>query len=217
MKRLRAAVLAVIIFVAALWPRSTHAQTGNVWYGCQLHLDRATATHVVKRTCHTYAMPREHRTRTGWKITRTRLSRQVLHSVRFPTFYVPPPPAPPLTGFEANVARWAPTIYAASRTYGVPARFIAAIMTVETHGDPSAVSSAGAIGLMQLLPGTAASLGVDPWNPTQNVFGGTHYLAMNGAATLDRSRLFYAAECFNGGPGNPAAGYGYALAVMEHV
>jgi hypothetical protein len=49
-------------------------------------------------------------------------------------------------------------------------------MAAESSGNPSAVSSAGAIGLFQLMPATAASLGVDPTDPTQNIEGGLTYL-----------------------------------------
>jgi len=51
-----------------------------------------------------------------------------------------------------------------------------AVMAAESSGNPSAVSSAGAIGLFQLMPATAASLGVDPTDPTQNIVGGLTYL-----------------------------------------
>ena len=65
----------------------------------------------------------------------------------------------------------------ASKKSGLPPRLIAAVIHVESHGHERIVSSAGAIGLTQLEPATAKSLGVNPWNPKQNVIGGAKYLA----------------------------------------
>lgn len=55
---------------------------------------------------------------------------------------------------------------------------VKAVIRVESGGDPSAVSSAGAMGLMQLMPGTAQAYGVaNPWDPEQNVAGGAKKLS----------------------------------------
>lgn len=59
----------------------------------------------------------------------------------------------------------------------VPPSLVSAVITQESGGDPSAVSSAGAMGLMQLMPGTANAYGVtNPFNPTENVAAGVAYL-----------------------------------------
>lgn len=65
----------------------------------------------------------------------------------------------------------------ASQAYDVPFAFIKAVIRVESDFTPDAISSAGAMGLMQLMPATADQLGVtDPFEPRQNVFGGTKLL-----------------------------------------
>lgn len=65
----------------------------------------------------------------------------------------------------------------ASQAYDVPFGFVKAVIRVESAFQPHAVSHAGAMGLMQLMPRTAASLNVtDPFDPRQNIFGGTKFL-----------------------------------------
>ncbi|TPI11653.1 lytic transglycosylase domain-containing protein [Mesorhizobium sp. B4-1-3] len=70
----------------------------------------------------------------------------------------------------------------ASHRFGVPGALIRAIMRQESAGDPRAVSSAGARGLMQIMPGTWEdlrarwSLGADPFDPRDNILAGTAYL-----------------------------------------
>lgn len=67
-------------------------------------------------------------------------------------------------------------IVATAQRYGLDAALLAAMVKVESGFDPRAVSSAGAKGLMQLMDGTAAALGVrDPFDPAQNLDGGARY------------------------------------------
>ena len=73
-------------------------------------------------------------------------------------------------------------IATASRRFGIPAAWIVAVMRAESAGDVRAVSSAGAMGLMQVMPDTWAelrvrySLGRNPYDPHDNILAGTAYL-----------------------------------------
>ena len=70
----------------------------------------------------------------------------------------------------------------ASQRFGLPESWIYAVMRTESAGRIGAVSSAGAMGLMQLMPGTWArqrtrfDLGIDPFDPRDNIMAGTSYL-----------------------------------------
>jgi hypothetical protein len=61
--------------------------------------------------------------------------------------------------------------------FGIPQTLVRAVIKVESDYDPRVVSSAGCVGLMQLAPETARSMGVtDIWDPRQNIMGGSRYL-----------------------------------------
>ena len=64
-----------------------------------------------------------------------------------------------------------PAIAAAAETYHLEPAFLAAVYWTESAYTPDAVSRTGAIGLGQLMPETASWLGVDPWNPMENIDG----------------------------------------------
>jgi soluble lytic murein transglycosylase-like protein len=65
----------------------------------------------------------------------------------------------------------------ASERYNLPEEFILGVMYVESRFKVRAKSHAGAMGLMQLMPGTAEGMGVsDPWDPYQNIMGGSRFL-----------------------------------------
>lgn len=92
-------------------------------------------------------------------------------------------------------------IASASARYEMDPNLIRAVIRAESSYNPNAVSSAGAMGLMQLMPRTAESLGVtDPFNISQNVHGGTKYLRN----LLDRfdGDLELALAGYNAGAGN---------------
>jgi len=89
-------------------------------------------------------------------------------------------------------------IEGASTRNNIEKALILAVIRVESNFNSRAVSSKGALGLMQLMPGTASDLGVtDPFDPRQNIFGGTRYLS-DCIKTCKDLRLALAA--YNAGP-----------------
>jgi soluble lytic murein transglycosylase-like protein len=79
-----------------------------------------------------------------------------------------------------NGVPYADLFVKAGNRYGVSPKLLAAVAKVESGYDPSAVSKAGAQGLMQLMPSTARGLGVrDSFDPEQAINGGAKLLARN--------------------------------------
>jgi soluble lytic murein transglycosylase-like protein len=87
----------------------------------------------------------------------------------------------------------------AARVYNVKPELIYAVIAAESHGDPAAISRSGAVGLMQLMPGTSAQYGVgDAFDPQANVNGGVHYL--HDLLHKYHGNVSYALAAYNAGP-----------------
>ena len=88
----------------------------------------------------------------------------------------------------------------ASHAFGVKPNLVYAVIDAESHGDPAAISRAGAMGLMQLMPGTSSQYGVsNPFDPQANVIGGVHYL--HDLLHRYHGNVSFALAAYNAGPG----------------
>lgn len=107
---------------------------------------------------------------------------------------------PPSDKSLDRFTRYDKWIHQAATLYQLPEEFVRAIIKVESDYDPRAVSSAGAIGLMQLMPETATRMQVrDPYDPRENIFGGCRYLRV--LANLFNGDLDLTIAAYNAGEG----------------
>jgi len=139
--------------VALAWP----ARAGTFW-------SRERADGVVEFT---------NKTPTGghWKVL-FKTGPGKAAALRGATDIVPPRDASP-----ARYSRYDRDILDGQALYGIPEAFLRAVIKTESDFDPRVVSSAGAQGLMQLLPSTARLMGVtDAFDARQNIMGGARYL-----------------------------------------
>ncbi len=124
-----------------------------------------------------------------------------------------------LTGPQADPALRA-KIRDAAMQAGVDPELFDALVEAESGYNPTARSSAGALGLTQLMPGTAKGLGVDPLNPDQNLLGGARYLSQM-IRRFGDARTALAA--YNAGPGaveragGTVPGYAETQAYVDRV
>ncbi|WP_107838815.1 lytic transglycosylase domain-containing protein [Metasolibacillus meyeri] len=97
--------------------------------------------------------------------------------------------------------RYKDTIAKAAATYNLPEKLIAAVMKQESNFNPEVISTAGAVGLMQLMPGTSKYLGIqNPTDTEQNIMGGAKYLRQ--MLNQFGQNLETALAAYNAGPGN---------------
>jgi soluble lytic murein transglycosylase-like protein len=92
---------------------------------------------------------------------------------------------------------WADEAERAAKRHGIPVPLFHALIHQESRWKTDAVSPKGALGLAQLMPPTAAALGVDPHDPAQNLDGGARYLK---AMFLKFGNWRLALAAYNAGP-----------------
>lgn len=97
--------------------------------------------------------------------------------------------------------QYAPLVERAAEAHGLDPWLLDAVIQAESSYNPQAVSHKGAMGLMQLMPGTAERYGVrDPYDPEQNIFGGARYL--RDLMGMFGSDVRLAVAAYNAGEGN---------------
>jgi len=102
------------------------------------------------------------------------------------------------TSIDPAAAPYAALFEAAAARHGIDARVLSAVAKVESGYNPNAVSSAGAQGLMQFMPSTAAGMGINPLDPAQAIDGAARYLSTQ---QRDFGSLELALAAYNAGPG----------------
>jgi len=137
--------------------------------------------------------------------------------VTTPETQVEIPPAPveegiSLSGYwPTNISQWSDIIIIYANKFDIDPDMIAAVMTIESRGNPEALSSAGAIGLMQIMPKYHSCAS---WNPEENVACGTQILLHYYTRAGDWRRGLAAYNAGETGRDLYWRGYGYADLVL---
>lgn len=122
---------------------------------------------------------------------------------------------------EARRAAYYGMMSAIACEHGIPTGLFDAMIIQESRYNPAAISRMKAYGLAQLMPGTAAQLGVNPYDPVQNLRGGARYLRTQ----LDRfGQVHLALAAYNAGPGRVKGGVvpriretqGYVATILDN-
>jgi soluble lytic murein transglycosylase-like protein len=113
----------------------------------------------------------------------------------------------PGTGRPLESATLSRLIDTYAKANAVPRPLVAAVIDAESHGDPSAISRAGAQGIMQLMPGTSRQYGVaNPFDAAENIDGGTRFL--HDMLHRYKGNVKLAVAAYNAGPGAVDAAHG---------
>ena len=179
--------------------------------GTRIFLTASLAAMMVASTAAAEILSSQGRSRlfsTQTRVLDSRAAQQYNNSVRLQPPRVVTPTKYGPTGEEdggtipsyrgAYKGQYAELARVAARKHGVPEDLFLRLVNQESRFNPKARSHKGAIGLAQLMPGTAKQLGVDPHDPVQNLEGGARYLKMM-HAKFGSWRLALAA--YNAGPG----------------
>ncbi len=113
----------------------------------------------------------------------------------------PLPPVAPMPVRVSGADDYSGLIQTSAARTGLAPSLIRAVIQTESGGDPRAVSPAGAMGLMQLMPSNVQDAGIsDPFDPAQNIAAGSQQLA--GYLQQYHGDLDLALAAYNAGPGN---------------
>lgn len=119
------------------------------------------------------------------------------------------------TPVDVRRMQFANVIEAAAYRHGLEPALLHAVIRAESSYNPGAVSNKGAMGLMQLMPGTAARYGVrNPYDPQENIFGGAKYL--RDLMGMFRSDVRLAVAAYNAGEHNVMK-YGYQVPPFQET
>lgn len=110
------------------------------------------------------------------------------------------PPGPKGLARERHRQQYAGVIEDAANRHGLDPSLLHAVIQAESGYNPEAISHKGAVGLMQLMPGTAARYGVDPYDPEENILGGARYLS--DLMGMFDSNVALAVAAYNAGENN---------------
>ncbi len=173
------ATISLVLLTSPLFGRESVCLTSGFCLTADSHTQRGS-TYVLKTGTGTMEFP----------------SSQVSEVIALPDL---PDAGNPLMKAPAPAASFDEMLVRAALEQGLEPEFVRSVARIESDLRQDAVSNKGAIGLMQLMPGTASILGVDPHKPEDNVLGGAKFLRelllrYNGDPAL-------ALAAYNAGPG----------------